>query len=163
MTAGHPNPFVRMWPDLPWPPPDEDNDESRAIPQKVWKLADIKAIAQAQIDRESDTLISAITDDCLEDLQKLEFTYCDIAERILQLEERHYDKSMWCMRSKGPGVKAPDEQLWFPCDAYVFTVRERVAATGWEGIVEYYVKLCLTPSQKVIILISFHPPNSFNF
>ena len=158
MTVGHPNPFVRQRPDLPWPPPIECNERSLVIPKKVWKLADIRTIAQAQLDNETDTLLSAITDKCVEDLQKLEFNASDAAERVLLLEERHYDKSMWCMRSKRPGVKVPDEQLWFPCDAYVLKVRERVVVTGWEGVMEYYIKLCLTPSQKVIVLVSFHPP-----
>ncbi|OGA54128.1 MAG: hypothetical protein A3F74_24235 [Betaproteobacteria bacterium RIFCSPLOWO2_12_FULL_62_58] len=161
MIAGHPNPFVRQRPELPWPPPTEHDDRSRVIPEKIWELADIKAIAQAQVDQEAETLLSAITDDCIEDLQKLEFTARDVAERILQLQAHHYDKSMWCMRSKRPGVKVPDEQLWFPCDAYVLRVKERVPTTGWEGFLDYYVKLCLTPSKKVIVLISFHPPKLF--
>ncbi len=156
MNPGHPNPFVRQWPDLPWPPPTSERDDTRVIVKKVWTLADIQAIAQAQLDHEDRPLLAAINDDCVKDIQNLEFTVCDVAERVLQLEERHYDKSMWCMRSKRPGTKIPDEHLWLPCDAYQIRIKERKDSTGWEGMAEYYFKLCLSPAKKILILVSIH-------
>src|SRR5262245_26450571 len=132
MTSGHPNPFVRQWPHLPWPPPSENDDISRAIPKQVWALNDVHGIANAQLANETGNLLVPITDRCNADVQKLEFSACDLAERVLQLTPKHYDKSMWCKRSKKEGVIVPDEQLWLPCDAYQLRVRE-VAITGWEG------------------------------
>ena len=161
MTHGHPNPFVRMWPDLPWPPPTTNDEHTQTIAKKVWKLADIKAIARAQLARETETLVTPLTESCVADLQKLEFTACDAAERILELEDHHYDKSTWCMRGVRAGIKVPDEQLWFPCDAYALRIRERLVVTRWEGYVEYYLKLSLTPTKQVILLFSFHLPKPF--
>jgi len=49
-----------------------------------------------------------------------------------------------------------DEMLWLPSDAYQIKIRERVATSGWEGNVEYYFKLCLTPMKAVVMLVSVH-------
>lgn len=156
MTSGHPNPFVRLWPDLPWPPPKEDDDRSRAIPRKVWELADVHGIARAQLEEETRNLLIPVTTDCAADIQKLEFSACDLATRVLHLTEHHYDRSLWCKCSKKDGVRARDEMLWLPCDAYELRLRERVATTGWEGDVEYYFKLCLTITKTVVMLVSLH-------
>lgn len=153
----HPNPFVRELAHLPWLPPTQEDEQSRVIRNKVWALADIHAIATKQVADESATLLSAVTADCTADLQKWELTAADVAERLLQLEARHYDKSMWCKKSKWPGVIVPDALLWLPCDAYVIRIVERVHLTGWQGLVEYYFKVCLTPSKKIILLVSVHP------
>ena len=71
------------------------------------------------------------------------------------LRDANYDKSMWCLRSKAPGVKVAEEAMWFPCDAYGFKFVEH-AKTGWEGPVEYYFKVCLSPANTVVLLISLH-------
>ena len=156
MNSGHPNPFVRQRPALPWPPPIESDESSRAIPERVWKLADIHGIATAQLANEGSDLLIPVTNDCTSDIQKLELSVGDLAERVLQLNEGHYDKSMWCKRSKRDGVKVRDELLWLPCDAYRIKIRERVATNGWEGDVAYYFKLCLTPAKAVVMLVSVH-------
>lgn len=154
MRGTHPNPYIQARPGLPWPPSGDD-ENSRRIPNKLWELADIHTIATAQLAQTERNLIVPITDNCTANIQDLELTTEDLAKRLLLLKERNYDKSMWCQRSKAPGVKVPDEALWFPCDAYGLTIVERVS-TGWEGPVEYYFKLCLSPANAVVLLVSVH-------
>ena len=154
MRGVHPNPYIQAWPGLPWPP-SADDANSRRIPNKLWELADIRRIAAAQLARTERNLIVPITDDCTANIQDLELSTGDLAERLLLLKKGHYDKSMWCQRTKAPGVKVPDEALWFPCDAYGLTNVERMS-TGWEGPVEYYLKLCLSPANAVVLLVSVH-------
>ena len=154
MYRGHPNPYVRARSELPWAP-SADDPRSQVIPLRVWQLTDIRAIAEAQLGQPSSSLIVPITDKCNTDIQNLELTTTDLAERLLRLGDANYDKSMWCRGSRKDGVKVSDEALWFPCDAYVLKVREMVR-TNWEGTVEYYLKLCLTPANKVILLVSVH-------
>lgn len=154
MYRGHPNPFVRAQPDLPWPP-SADDPRSQAIPKKIWQLDVIHAIAKIQLEHAESSLIVPITTKCTEDIQKLELTVTDLADRLLRLRDANYDKSMWCLRSKRDGVKVADEALWFPCDAYVLAVREMLN-TNREVSVEYYLKLCLSIANKVVLLVSVH-------
>ena len=105
---------------------------------------------------ESLNLLIPVTRKCATDIQDLEFSAVDLATRVLRLNERHYDKSMWCKRSKSEGVKVPEEMLWLPCDAYTISHRERMSVTGRECDVEYYFKLCLTPMKTVVMLVSVH-------
>jgi len=145
---------MRIRPDLPWVPPGDD-PQSRVLPKKVWELADVHAIARTQLAQATGNLILPITNDCTSDIQNLQLTATGLADRLLQLRDANYDKSMWCQRSKKEGVKVPDEALWFPCDAYGLHVVERVD-TGWEGSVEYYFKLSLTQTKAVVLLVSVH-------
>lgn len=154
MYRGHPNPYVRARPNLPWPPPGDDQT-SRAILGKLWELAEIKAIAQSQLDHEHENLVFAVTEDCVKDIQKLEFTPVDLATHILQLDDRNYDKSLWCKKSVQPGVRIDEAALWCPCDSYVIPVRETYKS-GFSGEVKYYIKLCLSPANKSVLLVSFH-------
>ena len=154
MRGTHPNPYIQARPSLPWPPSGDDAN-SRRIPNKLWELADIHKIATVQLAQTERNLIVPITDDCTANIQDLELTTGDLAEMLLLLKEGNYDKSMWCQGSKKPGVKVPVEALWFPCDAYGLTIVERVS-TGWEGRVEYYFKLCLSPANAVVLLVSVH-------
>jgi len=151
---GHPNPFVRAQPDLPWQPPGDD-PRSRVIAKKVWQLTDIQTIARAQLQQPERTLILPITDKCTKDIQNLELTTTDLAKRLLGLRDANYDKSMWCQRSRREGVKVVAEALWFPCDAYLLRRRE-LLSTNTEVDVEYYLKLCLSTAGKVVLLVSVH-------
>jgi len=155
VTRGHPNPYVRARADLPWLPPG-DSDRSRAIPKTVWSLEKIHAIAQTQISQATASLILPITDKCTEDIQKLELSTNDLADRLLRLGKSNYDKSMWCRRSKQPGVKIAAEALWHPCDAYVLKVNEDIPSIRREIEIEYYFKLCLSSANKVVLLVSLH-------
>jgi hypothetical protein len=154
MNHGHANQYVRLWPWLPWQPPDAADEETQVIHRQVWKLDDFKAIAQIQI-KQGGSRIRPITDDCVKDIQKLALSPDDLAALILQLEDRDYVKSIWCARGQLEGIRLADAQIWLPCDAYVLKRRERMPS-GWEGIVEYYVKLCMTPTQTVVLLVSLH-------
>src|SRR6266702_3300190 len=110
MHRGHPNPYVRARPELPWPP-SADDPRSQAIPIRVWQLIAIHAIAQAQAQQGDSCLIVPITNKCTEDIQKLELTATDLAERLLRLRDADYDKSMWCLRSRKDGVRIAEEAL----------------------------------------------------
>lgn len=154
MQRGHPNPYVRARPDLSWRPPSED-PRSQVIPRKVWELASVHAIAEAQLRQVAASLIVPITNKCTEDIQKLELTTTDLAERLLLLSDANYDKSMWCLRSRQGGVKVSAEALWYPCDAYVLRMQE-LLSTNRKVEVEYYLKLCLSPANIVVLLVSIH-------
>lgn len=140
------------WPELPWPPNAED-DSSRVIREQLWRLEEIHEIARAQL-REGHHLLP-ITQDCIKDLQKLCFDANDVARLIGQLQQRDYDKSLWCLAPPNAGVVITREKLWYPCDAYTTSRTERLQS-GWEGTVDYYLKLCLHPSRSLILLLSAH-------
>ena len=154
MYRGHPNPYARARPDLPWPPV-EDDPKSRLIPKKLWDLKQVKVIAQAQLDHENENLILAITKDCVRDIQRLELTAPDLANYILQLDDHHYDESLWCQKSMQEGVKIDAAAIWCPCDSYVLPVQEK-SDSGIRVCVEYYIKFCLSPANKSVLLVSFH-------
>lgn len=157
MTVGqHPNEFVRLWPHLPWPPPTDHDDASWAISKQVWNLADIHSIAAAQVADESKNLVRTATRDCANNMQDLSLSPRDIAVRLLELDEHNYHKSLWCKQSHKEGVPLREEKLWLPCDAYRLRRRERTPENRWEGNVEYYFKLCLTPMKTVVMLVSIH-------
>lgn len=145
------NSYKGEWSDLPWPP-RENNAKSREIQGRRWNLKEIRAIANAHL-QEGNRMIP-ITDDCILDMQKLELSKDDLARLVLQLKDGDYDKSMWCKASANAGVKVREERLWYPCDAYTISRRERRDA--WEGEVAYYIKLCLSPSKRVLLLLSTH-------
>jgi len=154
VPLGHPNPYVRLWRNLPWPPPDSENEASRVIRNRVWTLNEVKAIAEKQCQGGGNHVIS-LNEKCTNDIQKLAFTAEALGERILELEDVNYRNSMWCTRSHLQGMTMRWEQLWFPCDAYALRRRERLD-TGWEGMVEYYFKFCLNPGKDRIFLFSVH-------
>lgn len=146
------NSYKSSRPELPWPPSQED-ESSRVIRGPLWQLEDIRAIAGAQL-REGRRLVP-ITRDCVGDLQKLSFELNDVARLILQLNHGHYDKSMWCMATPNEGVSISPERLWYPCDAYAIARFEKLIS-GWQGDVSYYLKLCLNPAGRVVLLLSTH-------
>jgi len=154
MSAGHPNPYVRLWRDLPWPPPNVDEEKSRVIRAKVWVLDEIKAIARSQLGSGGNR-IRSITDRCTKDIQNLQFTSDDLANRVLKITDDCYRNSLWCMRGHLEGIRVPWEQLWLPCDAYAIKRHEQTDS-GWSGEVEYYIKLCLNPGKTALMLVSLH-------
>lgn len=151
---GHPNPYVRLWRNLPWAPPDSEREETRVIRDPVWGLKEIQSIADTQRSDGGNRIIS-ISEKCTKDLQKLTLTSEGIAERLLELNDSHYCNSSWCQRSHLQGMTMRWEQTWFPCDAYAIRRHETVNA-GWEGLVEYYFKFCLNPGKTRIFLLSVH-------
>jgi hypothetical protein len=155
MYRPHPNPYVRARPELPWRPPREDDERSREISTRLWDLRAIRAIAEAQLAQEHESLIIPVTVDCIKDLQKFTFDSQDIAAYILKLNDSHYDKSAWCKKSAQPGVTISEAALWCPCDSFVLALRES-SPSGFLASVTYYIKLCLSPANKSVLLVSFH-------
>lgn len=151
----HPNPFVRLRPSLPWPPPcaDEGAEATREILFQVWKLQDIRLLAQQVLDG-TGTPIKAITQGCIDDMQAEYLNAEDAARIILSLTEAQYLNSQWCKTGNG-GTGRP-ELSWAPCDAYIAEVPENKSS----GIVavDYYIKLCLNSMGNLIMLISLHRP-----
>jgi len=101
-------------------------------------------------------LVIAVTRDCAANLQDLGLVSIDLAVRLLELQAPNYHKSLWCKKSRKEGVPLREEKLWLPCDAYRLRRRERNQENSWEGDVEYYFKLCLMPTKKVVMLVSVH-------
>lgn len=158
-THGHPNPFVNMRGDLPWPPPTTgpDSAHTRAIPFRVWELVDIQTIAQRFLDGDT-SLIYAVTSDCIEDMQREKLALENVAELLLLLEVDDYVNSQWCMTSARPGVRARPELRWLPCDAYCLPLEEE-DENGEVDDKKYYIKVCRTASGAMLLVVSMHPSN----
>jgi hypothetical protein len=155
---GHANAFVRVLPNLPWPPPLSGDSTtevaSRRISSKVWDLDEIKQLVR-QFAEGNDFAINIITTDCSRDLQKLCLEKADIADFVELLSEKHYLNSAWCMASRRPGVKVSEEARWYPCDAYCLEViREIDDAEVIEN--KLYIKMCKTASGKMLLIASMH-------
>lgn len=149
------NSWARANVNLPWPPPDSDNEQSRTIPFKVWDLDDVYRVAKACLETNSDNLIVSVTEDCGRNLQALEWEAKDVAEKLLLLPKADYQNSQWCKRSAQSGVVQKPAMQWLPCDSYVLKTLDQTKS-GWTGIVEYYFKLCLSPTRKLILMVSVH-------
>lgn len=151
----HPNPFVRLRPSLPWPPPcaDEGAEATREIPFQVWKLEDIRLLAQQVLDG-TGTPIKAITTGCINDMQAEQLDAEDAARLIISLTDDQYVNSQWCKTGNG-GTGRP-ELSWAPCDAYIAEIPED--RNSGIPAVEYYVKLSLNSMGNLIMLISLHRP-----
>jgi hypothetical protein len=119
----------------------------------LWPLAEVQGIANEQL-REGRRVIP-ITQDCMKDLQKLSLDVNGISRLLLQLREKHYENSMWCLATPNQGVTVRSERLWYPCDAYTFSQAERLES-GWTGQVNYYFKFCAHNAKSLILLLSAH-------
>lgn len=151
------NPYVAAKPELPWPPPQhgDEHEQSRIIERKIWDLSAVQGFAQQVLDGEQHVL-KAITTDCVGDMQRL-FIDAEYAAKLLLLlsEEDHYRNSRWC--HTGATIPKRPDLGWVPCDAYLLPVddeyeNETVTKT-------YYIKLCLSPSGAMLLLISLHESN----
>lgn len=155
---GHKNGFVRVRPELPWPPPRTGTSTaevaSRTIPSKVWDLEEIKALAK-QYSCGDDYAITVITNDCALDMQRHLLEKCDVADFIELLSDKCYLNSSWCMASQRPGVRVSDEARWYPCDSYCLEViREMDDSTTIEN--KFYIKMCKSASGKMLLMVSMH-------
>lgn len=150
----HPNPYVRAYPTLPWPPPrnGDDQEATRLLKDKLWRLEEIQDLAQQTIDGASDTL-RAITKDCKNDMQSLQIDDEYAAQLLLLLVESDYRNSRWC--HTGSNIPNRPELGWVPCDVYRLKVCDDDDARKIRAIV-YYIKLCLNPLGKMVLLISLH-------
>lgn len=154
------NSFIIKCPALGWFPPQsgDENAHTRLIPSKIWKLSDLQEVAKKQLllnGDENDVLLP-VTNDCQDDIQNFELTHEDIANLILDLRDEDYRNSQWCQKSVRPGVKVHPDQMWVPCDAYAMNTVE-TDKRGNEIRREYYLKMSLTPTGGVVLLISLHP------
>ncbi len=152
----HPNPYVNLRPQLPWPPPcsDEGAEDTREIPFKIWDLTDLKNVAQAVLDGKID-LMKGLTKACVADMQSEHITIEYAAELLLLLlTDDDYENSRWCNVGARP-TKCRPELLWMPCDAYVVSINQ----DDKHGIPRkkiYYIKLCLNSGGTMLFLISLH-------
>lgn len=151
----HPNPYVRLRPDLPWPPPSssEGQSASRIIKDRVWLLQDFIDVAQRCL-AGTEGLIHAVTKVCQEDMSANFLQYPDVAEIICLLTDDDYENSQWCQRSARQGVKCAPEAVWLPCDAYVISI---ASEDEYEEPITYYIKMCRGTGANVLLLLSTHP------
>lgn len=153
----HPNPFVNMRRELPWPPPQAGDgfEHTREISFQIWDLDEIQTIARSCIDGVQNAIF-AITKDCILDMQQEKLTNKDVAELLLLLEPDDYVNSRWCMSSPRPGVTARPELRWFPCDAYTLPIQEE-DEYGVASEKKYYIKVSRNIAGKMLLMISMHP------
>ena len=149
----HPNPFVRGKSELPWGPPDLNDEASRLIPFQVWDLEQIKAVAENYLAVE--TGLFAVTDKCGYDIQNLGWTLSDVATRVMLLRPEDYDKSIWCQKSTR-GIKCDPATLWLPCDAYSLKREEFIPSMGRTTSLELYLKMSLNSSGTGLLFVSVH-------
>lgn len=154
----HANPFVRVRPTLPWPPPRTGDGApeiaSRIIPYRVWVLEEIKELARQFLEGD-DNAITVITNDCLSDMQRHLLEKVDLANFIDLLYEKRYNNSLWCKGSYREGVKIAEEARWYPCDSYTLEVtREMDDGTNMDN--KFYIKMCKSASGKMLLMVSMH-------
>ena len=90
------------------------------------------------------------TQKCISDLQALELNQEDIFDQVRQaLLTGTFLGSQWCERHEG----GP----WAACDAYHFYRREWFAKLMKYMECEYYLKLAMSKTGVLLLLISFHP------
>jgi hypothetical protein len=90
---------------------------------------------------------------CLKDMQKWEFDQEDIEELTsYAIKTGRYRDSEWCEpKANGP---------WAACDAYYFTRREWNENAYKEMNIEYFVKVAIGKTGKILLLASCHPSGS---
>ena len=84
------------------------------------------------------------------DLEKLSLDLDGAARILLEaLQNGRYHNSEWCQqRPSGP---------WAACDAYVLQRSEWIPSAHKEMMMEYYLKLAISKTGSVLLLVSFHP------
>jgi hypothetical protein len=90
---------------------------------------------------------------CIRDMQKWEFDQQDV-EDLTQyaLKYGRYIDSEWCQsKTNGP---------WAACDAYCFSRKEWNDDAYKEMDFEYYIKVAIGKTGKVLLLVSCHPSGS---
>jgi hypothetical protein len=158
IPQGHPNAFMRVRPDLPWPPPESGEGAretaTRRIGFKVWRLDEIQDLAKRFCDGD-DTAVNVITDNCSLDMQRLSLDKSDVSNFILRLLDNHYVNSAWCRASSRPGVRVAEESRWYPCDAYCISI-DTVKSEAEIIPIKYYIKMCKSATGKMLLIISMH-------
>jgi len=93
--------------------------------------------------------VTAVTQDCRDDLQKLEFDMDDLRELIEHaLLHGKYKDSEWAqLNSRG---------TWAACDAYVVSREEYLPKIKKTKSVEYYLKFSMSDNGNVIFTVSCH-------
>lgn len=93
--------------------------------------------------------ISAWTKDSAADLEKLALDVDGAARILLEaLQNGKYHSSEWCKQApSGP---------WAACDAYVLQRSEWIPSAHKEMMMEYYLKLAISKTGSLLLLVSFH-------
>jgi hypothetical protein len=90
---------------------------------------------------------------CISDMQKWSFDGSDLQDLTrYALEHGRYIDSEWC--------KQKPNGAWAACDAYRFTRREWNDNANKEMSFDYYIKVAIGKSGKVLLLASCHPSHS---
>lgn len=87
---------------------------------------------------------------CLADMQKWELEQSDIEDLTrYAIKSGQYINSQWCQaKAGGP---------WAACDAYRFIRKEWNGNAFKDMDVEYYIKVAIGKTGKVLLLVSCHP------
>lgn len=157
-SSMHPNPYVHLRPQLPWPPPQSGDafEASRTIPFKIWDLQVLQTIANA-VKNGDETVMRAVTRGCINDMHAEQITPEYAADLLLQLSPSDYTNSRWCNIGDRQ-TKCRPELLWLPCDAYVVRINQ-ADEHGNLQTKKYYIKLCLNSAGKMLLLVSLHESN----
>jgi len=87
---------------------------------------------------------------CISDGAILGLDSRDLADLVLlALRTGNYLESEWCQRN--------DDRCWAACDAYRFMRSEQLPRSDRFVDCEYYLKLAISKTGALLLLISFHP------
>jgi hypothetical protein len=90
------------------------------------------------------------TKQCISDVVVLGLDNADLADLVAHgLKTGTHLGSEWCQRN--------DDRFWAACDAYRFIRREQLPRTSRQADCEYYLKLAISKTGALLLLISFHP------
>jgi hypothetical protein len=90
------------------------------------------------------------TTQCISDVVQLGLDNADLADLVAHgLKTGTWLGSEWCQRN--------DDRFWAACDAYRFNRREQLPRISRQSDCEYYLKLAISKTGALLLLISFHP------
>ena len=113
-----------------------------ALGRPLYELARVQALAE-DVHR-----IKAVTQKCLQDVEKLfAGEYDDVASLICALRPNDYRDSEWCESGRA-SVAA--------CDAYVVQRVEVAPGSGQSVAVMYYLKFAIGKTGQLVLMVSCH-------
>lgn len=124
-------------------PPTESGLRMKiALGRPLYALARIQALA------ENSEHIKAVTQKCLQDVEKLfAGEYDDVASLIRAIRPNDYRDSEWCESGRG-SVAA--------CDAYVVGRVEENPSSGQQMSVTYFLKFAIGKTGQLVLMVSCH-------
>lgn len=153
------NPYVEAMPHLPQPPliADADHSDRRIGVNPLWDMAEIVEVASRCTD--NNVTVRMVTNRAERDYENLEVNGFSLQQLLLAVEsEGIFKESVWCRTSprRGQNGRTRGTGSWVPCDSYVVSLNYEHPTTGYNGVAEYYIKMCMSLNGSVVLFVSLH-------